>query len=350
MFSVLAVLSATALFFVVPRFAQSPLLYAVAVLILFAVEVPLFEIGIRRMDSQRNHDLKHQTTAALEERKESSVSISTSETKVIELQREISGLTLLAGRQEAETAELRHAILELTTTLNRFRSELRERNAHQHSPRREQREPMKDLLAPIKEALNFENLSQKERVNVRDIFKKLSEMQTVAVEPELRQIYNLTPIEARLATLLMDGKSLEESVAQLGIRRSTGRTYMQHLFEKVGVQRQSQLVSLLLKSFGLAFPTPNAVEAMATQIRELILDRERLETISLSSRFSNDAQRIVSYWVQGDKTDEIAKRLHEEPIKVQETLRFAIQLANSEREIREDLQRQLTDTPSTESR
>lgn len=70
-------------------------------------------------------------------------------------------------------------------------------------------------------------------------------------ESELRQLYGLTSTEACLANLLMEGKTLDECCEILGIRRSTARTHLQHLFEKVGVQRQSELVSLLLKSIGL---------------------------------------------------------------------------------------------------
>jgi DNA-binding CsgD family transcriptional regulator len=72
-----------------------------------------------------------------------------------------------------------------------------------------------------------------------------------SVEAELRQLYGLTSTEACLANLLMGGKALDECCKILNIRRSTARTHLQHLFEKVGVQRQSELVSLLLKSIGL---------------------------------------------------------------------------------------------------
>src|SRR4029077_5742881 len=75
-------------------------------------------------------------------------------------------------------------------------------------------------------------------------------------EAELRQLYGLTSTEACLANLLMEGKTLDECCSLLGIRRSTARTHLQHLFEKVGEQSQSELVSLLLKSSGvLGAPT-----------------------------------------------------------------------------------------------
>lgn len=70
-------------------------------------------------------------------------------------------------------------------------------------------------------------------------------------DAELRQLYGLTHTEACLANLLMEGKTLDDCCRLLDIRRSTARTHLQHLFEKVGVQRQSELVSLLLKSVGL---------------------------------------------------------------------------------------------------
>jgi DNA-binding CsgD family transcriptional regulator len=71
------------------------------------------------------------------------------------------------------------------------------------------------------------------------------------VEAELRQLYRLTAMEASLANLLMEGKALDECCLMLNIRRSTARTHLQHLFDKVGVQRQGELVSLLLRSIGL---------------------------------------------------------------------------------------------------
>jgi len=77
------------------------------------------------------------------------------------------------------------------------------------------------------------------------------EISVETVESELRQLYGLTSMEACLANLLMQGKAIDECCTLLQIRRSTARTHLQHLFEKVGVQRQSELVSLLLKSVGL---------------------------------------------------------------------------------------------------
>jgi len=83
------------------------------------------------------------------------------------------------------------------------------------------------------------------------VFVMDPELSVEAAETDLRQLYGLTQTESRVANLLMEGKTLDESCQQLAIRRSTGRTHIQHLFEKVGVKRQSELVSVLWKSVGL---------------------------------------------------------------------------------------------------
>jgi DNA-binding CsgD family transcriptional regulator len=72
-----------------------------------------------------------------------------------------------------------------------------------------------------------------------------------AAEAQLRELYGLTSTEARLAKLLMDGKTIEECCSELGVRSSTARMHVRNLFQKTGVRRQSQLISLLLKSIGL---------------------------------------------------------------------------------------------------
>jgi DNA-binding CsgD family transcriptional regulator len=70
-------------------------------------------------------------------------------------------------------------------------------------------------------------------------------------ETELRQLYGFTATEARLANHLMEGLSLEECCAAMGIRRTTARMHLRNIFAKTGVRRQGELVSLLLKSIGL---------------------------------------------------------------------------------------------------
>ena len=70
-------------------------------------------------------------------------------------------------------------------------------------------------------------------------------------EVGLRELFGFTSCEARLANLLMKGKSVDDCCNQLEIRPSTVRMHLANLFAKTGVQRQGQLVSLLWKSVGM---------------------------------------------------------------------------------------------------
>ncbi len=70
-------------------------------------------------------------------------------------------------------------------------------------------------------------------------------------EAGLRELFGFTSCEARLANLLMKGKSVDDCCTDLEIRPSTVRMHLANLFAKTGVQRQGQLVSLLWKSVGM---------------------------------------------------------------------------------------------------
>ena len=66
--------------------------------------------------------------------------------------------------------------------------------------------------------------------------------------PDLEQLFDLSPAEARLAQLLADGLSMEEAALQLGVSRNTVRSQLQSVFAKTGTNRQGDLVRLLLSS------------------------------------------------------------------------------------------------------
>ena len=83
------------------------------------------------------------------------------------------------------------------------------------------------------------------------IFMLDPERPVEATEAALRELYKFTATEARLAKLLMSGRTFEQCCEQLGVRPSTIRMHLGNLFAKTGVQRQGQLVSLLLKSVGM---------------------------------------------------------------------------------------------------
>jgi DNA-binding CsgD family transcriptional regulator len=66
----------------------------------------------------------------------------------------------------------------------------------------------------------------------------------------LSRVFGLTPSEARLAVILAQGESLAEASQRLRISRNTARTHLQHLFQKMGVRRQAELATLLLRCTG----------------------------------------------------------------------------------------------------
>lgn len=63
----------------------------------------------------------------------------------------------------------------------------------------------------------------------------------------LRMLWSLSNKEAGFATLLLQGLGVKEIGAQLGLTVETARWYCKEVMRKVGVKRQSQLVSRLLR-------------------------------------------------------------------------------------------------------
>lgn len=64
----------------------------------------------------------------------------------------------------------------------------------------------------------------------------------------LREMFGLTPAEARLTRLLAEGTSLAEAAERLGLRPETARTRIKVIFEKTGTHRQAELVSLVMRA------------------------------------------------------------------------------------------------------
>ena len=80
------------------------------------------------------------------------------------------------------------------------------------------------------------------------IFITDPEAQSEAPAEVLQSLYGLTPAEAKLAALLAQGKSLTEAATELHVTQNTARTHLKHIFQKTGVNRQSELVKLILNS------------------------------------------------------------------------------------------------------
>jgi len=66
-------------------------------------------------------------------------------------------------------------------------------------------------------------------------------------ETNLRTIFRLTEAEARLATRLAQGESVEKVAEQFGIAKETARSQLKSIFTKTGVHRQAELVAVLAR-------------------------------------------------------------------------------------------------------
>jgi DNA-binding CsgD family transcriptional regulator len=61
----------------------------------------------------------------------------------------------------------------------------------------------------------------------------------------LNRVFGLTPAEARLASIIAQGRSPEQAAEALGISRATARNQIKAIFGKTDTHRQSELVALL---------------------------------------------------------------------------------------------------------
>lgn len=62
---------------------------------------------------------------------------------------------------------------------------------------------------------------------------------------QLKQLFGFSPAEARLARELAKGLDLKEAAEALGVTVNTARTYLRVVFQKAGVNRQSELIRLI---------------------------------------------------------------------------------------------------------
>jgi len=77
-----------------------------------------------------------------------------------------------------------------------------------------------------------------------------------AAADHLMQQFALTPAEAELAMRLAEGRTIDEAAAAGGISRNTARNQLAAIFSKTGVNRQADLVRLILEAGVNLWPVP----------------------------------------------------------------------------------------------
>ena len=65
---------------------------------------------------------------------------------------------------------------------------------------------------------------------------------------QVARLYDLTPVESRVAALLAEGRTVSEIAASTGRKESTVRWHVRNLHSKLGVHRQADLVRLVLST------------------------------------------------------------------------------------------------------
>lgn len=80
------------------------------------------------------------------------------------------------------------------------------------------------------------------------VFLREIDARSLPTADALRELFNLNPSEARLAHALASGLDIKEAAEAQDVTLSTARTYLKRLFQKTGVNRQAELIRLLLNS------------------------------------------------------------------------------------------------------
>lgn len=86
-----------------------------------------------------------------------------------------------------------------------------------------------------------------------------------------RETFGLTPAEARLSSRLKDGLPLKEAADELGISVNTARNQIKSVFEKLGVNRQSDLIRHLTELSQLAAYIQMSEDAPASGISNMLV-------------------------------------------------------------------------------
>jgi DNA-binding CsgD family transcriptional regulator len=106
--------------------------------------------------------------------------------------------------------------------------------------------PLNVLIRPI--PLNYRAGSTPVRRPAVAVFLRDPTGSPPASRALLRKLFGLTATESEIALLMIDGLTLDEAAATLGVSRNTVRAHLRGVFAKTGATRQALLVKMLLNS------------------------------------------------------------------------------------------------------
>jgi DNA-binding CsgD family transcriptional regulator len=112
-------------------------------------------------------------------------------------------------------------------------------------PRQSQASPYRLILMPVETSGSIPLGTAVPAVSVLIVDGEVkSDVDTVM----LRELFSLTPAEARVAGKLALGWSLDEIAKEAKISLETARTHLKRTLSKTGTERQGELISLILRS------------------------------------------------------------------------------------------------------
>jgi DNA-binding CsgD family transcriptional regulator len=96
------------------------------------------------------------------------------------------------------------------------------------------------------------------RDSLHTVFFIINPDQKIQIDVQaLCRLFRLTASEAKVAALIANGTHLDDVAVELDISLNTVRTHLRHIFEKTGVERQADLIHLLLRAL-VAIRAPQA--------------------------------------------------------------------------------------------
>lgn len=101
-----------------------------------------------------------------------------------------------------------------------------------------------------------------------------------AAEERLMALYALTRLEARLATRLVSGRSLDEIASDLRVSIHTVRAYLKQIFAKTNVHRQSDLVRILMNGMAHVRTSGRALAVVSALALNKIAGTDLLSLLS----------------------------------------------------------------------
>jgi DNA-binding CsgD family transcriptional regulator len=116
---------------------------------------------------------------------------------------------------------------------------------HLEVPRPSRRKPYRLILLPIDDSRTMPLGVAVPAVSILII----DAVSLAGPDPEvLRELFSLTPAEARVSAMLVLGQNAKEIASESKTSVETARTHIKRVFSKTGTTRQSEFVFLVLRS------------------------------------------------------------------------------------------------------